>query len=141
MNINLDELAPIFISANTPLFLFRNLRRSRSVKSLAADYSSVDLMDRLREITRQPKLSHDDRILAYSILCSLTYKRSREWAGAMKKLNLSALEWGDEFVAFGSLPTGESNRISIEGGSPPSLSIYTSPGSTSVTIKDHENTE
>ena len=89
----LDQLVPIYLVANTPAYLYRNLRKASAVQRLAETNIPMDLIDHILFVDRSPERDLRDVVAAYASTIALTIQDSREVLRALQGLEVTNLEW------------------------------------------------
>lgn len=95
-DLNIDELAQIFILANTPNYLYKNYSSDPSINKLAEGYSSEDLITVFREINRKEITSCEDVVLFYSVIVALSKKPSKDVRELFKEMNGLSFRWAKQ---------------------------------------------
>lgn len=95
-DLHIDELAQIFILANTPNYLYKLFSSDLSINKLAKDYSSEDLINIFREISRKEITTFEDVVLFYSVILALTKKPYEDVREFFKELNGLSLRWAKQ---------------------------------------------
>jgi hypothetical protein len=96
MNISdqaVQEFRETYIVSNTPLYLYKQLRRLQAVQNLASLVSADDLTAGYLERVNAKDRTVDDVATAYAFLVALTHKESQEAFLQLRSLDVSRLEW------------------------------------------------
>ena len=95
-NLDIRQVASVYLFANTPMYLYRHLREIDSVRDLGKDVSLKDLVDEYDRRTLSKGKSVEDIAIAYTLLVAITFWEYREALEALSKFELSRLDWGSD---------------------------------------------
>lgn len=132
------EFREVYLVSNTPLYLFKRLRRLPAVQQLARALSGEELAAEYLRRTKAQNLTPDDVAIAYACLVAVTRKDPPEAVSMLRSLDLTGLDWApairDLFTA--KVPAGRSHHITIAAPAVPSIRLgtnaTTSSGSTAA---------
>jgi hypothetical protein len=94
--LDLNELAPIYLHANTPMYLFTRFRGSSTLYQATAPFSPEELIEEYNRIASKPKKKGEEVVFAYALLISLAYRNQIE--GLLDKVDLDGLDWAPHIV-------------------------------------------
>jgi hypothetical protein len=132
------EFLEVYLVSNTPLYLFKRLRRLPAAQQLARALSGEELAAEYLRRTKAQNRTPDDVAIAYACLIAITHKDPPEAVSVLRSLDLTGLAWApairDLFTA--KVPAGRSHYITITAPAVPSVHFgtdaTTSSGSTDV---------
>jgi hypothetical protein len=93
----LDELAGVYVVANTPTYLFDRLRGHAAVLGLAESVDTRALLDFVQRVAHQSERRETDVAKAYAALVAVSFRPYPEWREDLKSIDLAALKWGESF--------------------------------------------
>jgi hypothetical protein len=137
MNItdqDIREFREAYLVSNTPIYLYKRLRRLAAVQYLADAVPGKGIAAEYLRRTKVSDRSPDDLAVAYACLVSLTYKPPREALPLFRSLDLSSLDWAPAIrdVFFAKTPSGLSHSIMITDPKIPSSRVSSIASSTSA---------
>ncbi len=107
------EFREVYLVSNTPLYLFKRLRRLPAVQQLAGALSGEQLAAEYLSHAKAERRTPDDVATAYACLVAITHKDPPEAISSLRSLDLSDLNWGlvirDLYTT--KVPVGQSHYI------------------------------
>jgi hypothetical protein len=94
--LDIKNLTSNFLFANTPGFLYKKFRQNRSIEEISKNYSTKEILDSLNEILKTENLDLNQLVMCNALLISLTLKDDFGSLDALKSIDLSKLEWGNQ---------------------------------------------
>lgn len=92
-SIKLDNARTAYMTANTPMYIVRNLRSDPEIVKLHLQNSAESILDEIKDrLTRLP-LDFDDRILPLILLAALALKQSRTLMLEAARLDGARYRW------------------------------------------------
>ena len=96
VQINIKEITRIYLLANTPMFLYRNMKGLYSLKNLIRNNDLPILIDEYDKRTTKKDKQAEDMAISYAILVAITFLDYQVAIEALKNIDVSRLEWGDD---------------------------------------------
>ena len=93
---DLEGLTDIYLVANTPMYLYRNIRKHVAVIFLADRHTPAELSDFYSKVVSKKSKSIEDVVTAYVFLLALTRKEYSAASFFLKKMDLDVLDWGEK---------------------------------------------
>ena len=109
---DLNELGPIYLYANTPMYLFRRLKDSAALYDATSEFSAEELIEQYNEIASKPEKTGQEVVAAYALLVSLSYRNYNEISNLLDKANTNGLDWAAHIVQI--LKATGKNTLSME---------------------------
>jgi hypothetical protein len=109
--LDFEGLKEIYMMANTPGYLFKNIRSLASVESLAKNYSVDELQNALEEIATEPISEIAGLLSVYAILIALSFKPLYQIKPLLENLELQ-IQWGDHLKELILAHANQVNEIS-----------------------------
>ena len=94
--LDLETLREIFIYANTPKYLYKNLKKDTSVQFIANNNSTDVLITAFNEFLAQASNDCDKAVQLYVILVALTFKNYSEVRPFFQTLLSNKFRWVKE---------------------------------------------
>jgi hypothetical protein len=95
-NLRAEDLAGIYLAANTPAYLLKHFRRSPIVERLGKELNVEQLSELLAAILSQRERTSLDIAKAYAALIAISTRNYSEWMEPIRNLDLARLDWGNE---------------------------------------------
>ena len=95
-NSSLREITNIYLLANTPMFLYRHMRRLAFLYNLAKNNDLEVLIGEYNKRTSKRDKLPEDIAIAYAILMAITHLEYSIALNYFNKFDLSRLEWGND---------------------------------------------
>src|ERR1700677_1635308 len=92
--LDLRELTEQYMVANTPRFLYKNLRDNASVKGLAERSTPRELFASITAIERKQDRNADDVALAYAMLVAMSFQDFGRVREVVADWRPTILSWG-----------------------------------------------
>jgi hypothetical protein len=111
--LGVDRLAEIYLTSNTPAYLYRQFRADASLRAFALESTSTDLLNHLERYTSSPSGRLGDVVRSYAALVALTF---REPDGEMQQLaarKARGLEWATQILELWLESSTRTQRITI----------------------------
>lgn len=109
--LNENELARIYLVANTPSYLYRHYRSDQSVQEVSNQNSAMDLLLFARQIAQLPNRTLRQVIQAYAGLVALTLKDVE--VRIDDRNSLQGLDWGEAILSLGSNNQVSTSQIQL----------------------------
>lgn len=96
MNISeqaIRDVCEILLVSNTPLYLYKHLRRLQTVQTMAKETPEHEIASEFARRVSLPKRRMGDVAVAYACLVALTYKPQSVALETLASLDLSRLDW------------------------------------------------
>jgi len=87
------ELRAIYLVSNTPLYLYRHLRRSPTVQRMGDNHSAAELAAFIAKVDGKARRSPTGVALAYGCAVAITYRAPAEADAAIGALAVQQLQW------------------------------------------------
>lgn len=112
--LDFQALRDIILFANVPSYLFMRFRENDSVLRLANTFSSDELIEIFKYITKRESLRARGHICIYAIIFALTFKERMEVIDFFENLDKYKFEWAIElkFIILGALKTTVITEVS-----------------------------
>jgi hypothetical protein len=110
----LRELLDIYMSANTPAYLYKRLRRHHHVRALAERNTPAMLAEEIRAVPRSTRGRGEDLVLAYACLAALSLHRDASAREQLQSLDVSRMNWGSYFVESAELGLVGAQRVTLD---------------------------
>lgn len=94
--LDISSLEETFISANTPLYIYKNFRKNNSIQNLAEMFDSDYLIKLFNTLVREKRKDLETLIFIYSVIIALTFKDYFKVKRFFSKLDAYRLEWSKE---------------------------------------------
>jgi hypothetical protein len=94
--VNVREAIRFILHANSPNYIFSNLRRDGAVRAIAIRNSAADIVDWLRKNASGTPETIEDLAARYMHLVALSFREPKEFLPILDSLQLKDLEWGDD---------------------------------------------
>lgn len=94
----LDQLAPIYLVANTPEYLYRRFRAESAIQRLAEQSKPADLVNLILQVDRSAERAVHKVVAAYAATVGLTLQDSREVLRALEGFEVTNLNWVDKIL-------------------------------------------
>jgi hypothetical protein len=98
--INLPAIVRHYMLANTPRYLYRNLRAEPSVASLADASTPKELLESVSAYEGKPDRTAEDVAVAYAMLVALSYQDRAAALEALADWRPRALSWADRILSI-----------------------------------------
>lgn len=95
--IDIDSIRNIYILANTPAYLYKELRANASVQRLARTLEVPELFEIYRQAARS-KASADEVSLGYAALVAMTLKDYHAVKEVFDRLSAYKLDWAPKII-------------------------------------------
>ncbi|MGO8761967.1 MAG: hypothetical protein ACLP2P_02770 [Desulfobaccales bacterium] len=92
--LDLNELKKIYLFSNTPLYLYNNFKRNKSIQNLSETDTKTLINHFDKIIIKKPTL--DNLVTLYALIMGLTFKDIHEVNGFFDKLDIYNIEWAKE---------------------------------------------
>jgi len=128
------EFREAYLVSNTPLYLYKRLRRLAAVQYLASAVRKDEIAAEYSKRANVSNRSPDDVAIAYACLVALTHKDPSEAVPFLRSLDLGGLDWAPAIrdVYFAKTPSGRSYDITITDPKIPSVRLGTDAPSSSA---------
>lgn len=118
MNIGtqaIREFREVYLVSNTPLYLFKRLRRLPAVHQLAHAADTKELLSEYLRRAKAEKRTLDDVATAYACLMAMTHKDPREIVSLLRSLDPTDLNWVSTIrdLYFVKVPAGSIHYITM----------------------------
>ena len=133
-SINLDNARSVYLTANTPMYIVRNLRSDPEIVKLHLTNSAEAILAELKERLERAPLDFEDRVLPLVLLAALALKQNRTAMVEAARLDGKSYRWykpvADNFLQR-SRPTSVSRIdapvtvVETHAATAPSTSSYT----------------
>lgn len=118
--LNFNQLARIYVMANTPSYLYRHYKADSSVREFAKLNTIEGLINIIREVAaltpENRKIEHI--VLAYAAIVALTFKNPIEVIHNLADLSLESLFWAKEILSLWNSSQTTTQTIKINAPSP-----------------------
>ena len=91
--INLDNARSVYMTANTPMYIVRNLRSDPEIVKLHLKNSADAILAELKERLEHLPLDFEDRILPLVLLAALALKQNRTAMVEAARLDGKSYRW------------------------------------------------
>lgn len=91
--INLDNARSVYMTANTPMYIVRNLRSDPEIVKLHLKNSEKAILAEIKERLQRLPLDFEDRILPLVLLAALALKQNRTSMMAAARLDGNSYRW------------------------------------------------
>ena len=95
---DLNELGPIYLYANTPMYLFRRLKDSSALYDATSEFSPEELIEQYNQIASKQTKTGEEVVAAYALLVSLSYRDYNEISNLLDKANTNGLDWAAHII-------------------------------------------
>lgn len=96
--LSLPDITRFYLLANTPMYLYRQFRRTPSVHALAQANNVSDLVDHICRVDASEIRTPSDIAGAYAAVMALTYCDPREVKESVSSKKIENLEWFDDLL-------------------------------------------
>jgi ribosome biogenesis GTPase A len=127
-----------FLLANTPGYLYRNLRDIKWTRKIAREVSAEELVNQIDKIDNIENPNLEDIVTAYIFLVSLTYHKPEEVFKSLRKLEVNSLNWIGDIISIWNNHRKSSNTLDISSPQPTSLDVDHSE-SGSIEFTSHQD--
>jgi hypothetical protein len=133
--LNLPSITALVAAANTPAFVYKRLRRDRSVERFSSTGSVAELLSLVEETSRKAGRAFEDVVLAYCALVAATFKPTEEIREYIKERGFPRFQWAQDILERHLLSTPATKLIVVEFGhsakvSPPGVAVSSTSSST-----------
>ena len=98
--LNIPLLANIFLTANTPGYLYRQLQASESTIALAKQYDAFQLVAAISDLLeKEHPLPLTDVVTIYAAIVAMGFRPASEVAAALVKMSEKRITWLDDLLA------------------------------------------
>lgn len=126
------ECLEVYLVANTPLYLYKRLRRLQAVQRLGRSTDAKELLLEYSRLAATEERSPDDVAAAYGCLVAMTHQDPLEATPLLRSLNRSSLDWAlalrDLYLL--QLPSGGLHRFVIATPRIPAVTLATDASAT-----------
>ena len=130
------EIRAVYLVSNTPLYMFKRMRRLPVVQQLATALSGPELVAQYLLRARKKDRTPDDIAVAYACLVALTCRPSGEATSLLESVDLSGLQWGPyiRYLNKTKLPVSQSARLELPPQPVPTVEFASRSTSASGTM-------
>lgn len=103
----LSSVADVHIAANTPAYLYKNLRRLGAIQQLADGFTADDLVSHAVDLAQERDIAHLGLCEIYATLVAATLRPWSELSHALSQYGLPNVRWAREIASLGrnQIPT------------------------------------
>jgi hypothetical protein len=94
-----SSIADITAVANTPAYLYKQLRHNPIVEKLASIYSAVELLQHASDLLEGSDLTQSKLAETYGVIVAATYSPFQEFATARAQFAFPLARWARDLVA------------------------------------------
>lgn len=116
-DINIEAVAEVYLLANTPAYLYRQLQKHDAVHWLARNIGASELLKECRRIASMKERSLTDVAGAYAALVALLNKMPGPTDELLRTLGSLDLDWAPNIVAMFRAKPVSARRIEIDAPS------------------------
>lgn len=91
--VNLDNARSVYMTANTPMYIVRNLRSDPEIVKLHLKNSAESILTEIKDRLERLPLDFEDRILPLVLLAALALKQSRATMLEAASLDGKSYRW------------------------------------------------
>lgn len=92
-DINLDHARSVYMTANTPMYIIRNLRSDSQIMKICRQNSGEDILREIRDRLERLPLDFEDRVLPIALLVALSLKQNRDFMVEASLVNGRNCRW------------------------------------------------
>ncbi len=125
----LSELAGIFMLANTPYSLVKEMQKSETINNLKNECSYKKLVEYYNDITTRAKQTDVSIGLAYAVMISILTFNNKKLDDLKLKIDEDRLQWGKEIKEFLTKTFPAQTIITVDNGFKVKENYYQDSGS------------
>lgn len=109
------EFREVYLVSNTPLYLYKRLRRLPAVQQLARATDAKELHAEYLRCAKAATREPDDVATAYACLIAITHKDPGEAVPVLRALDTADLDWASAIrdLYFIKSPAGMAHRVTV----------------------------
>lgn len=97
-DLDRERAIKVLAFANTPNYVFKNLKTIRSIQDIAHKYKTIDLIQTHRELLKIATPSADDYLLLYVLLIVFMMKGDSQSINYLEELRKVNIRWFPEII-------------------------------------------